>query len=315
MIKILITGANGQLGGVLTDTLRKKWGTQNVLATDIRDNTTNDPYFKLLDVTDYNALSKIVTEHQITEIYHMAAILSANGEKNPLQTWDINMKTFFNVLEVSRQQNIHKIFFPSSIAVFGSDIKPEQSQQASQLNPYTVYGISKVAGEHWAKYYHEKYDLDIRSIRYPGVIGYQSLPGGGTTDYAVEIFYKAIEGRPFECFLQKDTALPMIFMDDAIRATIELMEAPKEHLKIRTAYNISGLSFTPSELANAIREVYPHFKIQYQPDFRQKIADTWPDSIDDTDAQNDWNWKASYHLKAMTTVMIEKLQEAHPIGI
>ena len=315
MIKILITGANGQLGGVLTDALRKKWGTQNVLATDIRDNTTNDPYFKLLDVTDYKALSKIVTEHHITEIYHMAAILSANGEKNPLQTWDINMKTFFNVLEVSRQQNIHKIFFPSSIAVFGSDIKPEQSKQSSQLNPYTVYGISKVAGEHWANYYHEKYDLDIRSIRYPGVIGYQSLPGGGTTDYAVEIFHKAIEGRTFECFLQKDTALPMIFMDDAIRATIELMEAPKEHLKIRTAYNISGLSFTPAELASAIREVCPHFKIQYEPDFRQKIADTWPDSIDDTDAQNDWNWKASFDLKAMTTVMIEKLQEAHPIGI
>jgi threonine 3-dehydrogenase len=306
--KILITGASGQLGTVLTQELQNKYGISNVIASDLRMNSNYVGEFEILDATNFEILKEIVIKHKITQIYHLAAILSANGEKYPLSTWDINMKTFFNVLEVSRIYEVEKVFFPSSIAVFGSNIDRIDTKQSSNLTPSTVYGISKVAGENWAKYYNERYGLDIRSLRYPGIIGYQSLPGGGTTDYAVEIFHKAIKHETYNCFLSDTTILPMIYMEDAIRATIELMEAPKENITIRTSYNIAGMSFNPSQLTKAIKAIYPNFKVEYSPDFRQNIADSWPMSIDDIDASNDWNWKPKFNIESMTLDMIENLK-------
>ncbi|GAA3561922.1 NAD-dependent epimerase/dehydratase family protein [Snuella lapsa] len=308
---ILITGSSGQLGSVLSKRLQDKFGVNNVIATDLRDNASFVGQFEILDATDFEALTAIVIKYNVTQIYHMAAILSANGEKNPLLTWDINMKTFFNVLEVSRLHNISKVFFPSSIAVFGANVNRNNTPQDSNLTPATVYGMTKAAGENWANYYYKKYGLDIRSIRYPGVIGYQSLPGGGTTDYAVDIFHKAIKNESFECFLSEKTTLPMIYMDDAIRATIEIMDAPSENIKTRTSYNIAGVSFNPEEITNAIQTIYPDFKVTYKPDFRQDIADSWPKSIDDTNAKNDWNWKPNYNLETMTEDMIENLKATY----
>jgi nucleoside-diphosphate-sugar epimerase len=315
MVKILITGASGQLGSVLTKKLQEKYGHDNVIASDLRINLSFDGIFEVLDATDFGALSAIVLKYKITQIYHLAAILSANGEKSPLSTWDINMKSLFNVLEVSRLMNIDKVFFPSSIAVYGIDAPKIKTPQDYVLAPSTVYGISKVAGENWANYYYERYNLDIRSIRYPGVIGYQSLPGGGTTDYAVDIFHKAVKKEEFECFLNATTVLPMIYMDDTIRATIELMESPKENITVRTSYNLSGLSFSPEELAKSIQKIYPNFKIFYKPDFRQKIAESWPSSIDDSMARNDWNWKPQFDINALTNVMIEELEKKYAIVI
>jgi len=305
--KILITGASGQLGSVLTEQLQLKWGSNNVIATDLRDNKHFNGHFEMLDATDFDTLKTLVLKYNITQIYHLAAILSANGEKYPLNTWDINMKTFFNVLEVSRLHKVNKVFFPSSIAVFGADAPKINTPQDYVLAPSTVYGISKVAGENWAKYYFERYNLDVRSLRYPGVIGHQSLPGGGTTDYAVDIFHKAVNHEKFECFLNADTALPMIYMDDAIRATIELMDAPKENITVRTSYNLSGMSFSPEQLANPIKNIYPEFEICYKPDFRQEIAESWPSSIDDSAARLDWNWKPKYNIDSMTNTMVEEL--------
>lgn len=306
--KILITGASGQLGTVLTEKLQEKFGIDNVIATDLRLDSNFVGIFETLDATDYDAMKALVLKNNITQIYHLAAILSANGEKYPLNTWDINMKTFFNVLEVARLHNINKVFYPSSIAVFGDNIDRIDTAQSSNLTPSTVYGISKVAGENWSKYYFEKYGLDVRSIRYPGVIGYQSLPGGGTTDYAVDIFIKAINNENYECFLSSTTTLPMIYMDDVIRATIELMDAPKEAITVRTSYNLAGMSFDPAQLTKAIQKIYPDFKVTYNPDFRQKIADSWPMSIDDSDAKRDWNWKPEYTLDTMTVDMIRNLK-------
>lgn len=308
MIKILIVGASGQLGSVLTEKLQDKYGIDNVIASDLRMNPSFTGCFEVLDATDFDALNGIVLKHGITQIYHLAAILSANGEKAPLNTWDINMKSLFNVLEVSRLTNMDRVFFPSSIAVYGNDAPKVQTPQDYVLAPSTVYGISKVAGENWAKYYYEKYGLDIRSIRYPGVIGHQSLPGGGTTDYAIDIFHKAVKNEVFECFLEPTATLPMIYMDDAIRATIELMEAPKESISVRTSYNLSGMSFSPEELAKSIQKNHPEFKIVYKPDFRQKIAESWPSSIDDSVARTDWNWKPQFDIDAMTSTMIEELK-------
>lgn len=308
MTKILITGASGQLGSVLAERLKEKYGSENVIASDLRMNPSFNGFFEVLDATDFDALNEIVLKYKITQIYHLAAILSANGEKSPLNTWDINMKSFFNVLEVSRLTNVDKVFFPSSIAVFGNDAPKKQTPQDYVLAPSTVYGISKVAGENWAKYYHERFGLDIRSIRYPGVIGHQSLPGGGTTDYAIDIFHKAVKNEIFECFLESTTTLPMIYMDDTIRATIELMEAPKESITVRTSYNLSGMSFSPEELAQSIQKIYPQFKIVYKPDFRQKIAESWPSSIDDSVAEADWNWKPQFDIDVMTNIMIEELK-------
>lgn len=305
---ILITGAGGQLGTVLTKELQKKYGLQNVIASDLKTNPDFEGLFEILDVTDYEELKAVVLKYEITQIFHLVAILSANGEKQPLSTWDINMKTFFNVLEVSRLYSVNKVFYPSSIAVFGNNIEKNNTPQFSNLTPSTVYGMSKVAGENWANYYNEKYGMDVRSLRYPGVIGYQSLPGGGTTDYAVDIFHKAVKEEPFECFLEPSARLPMIFIDDAIRATIELMDAPAEKIKTRTSYNLEGMSFSPQELFEAIKKTMPNFEISYTPDFRQQIASSWPNSINDVQAREDWGWKPKYNLENMTKVMLEKLE-------
>jgi threonine 3-dehydrogenase len=305
---ILIIGSNGQLGTVLSEELRKIYGDPNVITSDLFKRIDSVDNFIKLDATDFKAVEEVVVKNKITQIYHLAAILSAKGEQNPLATWDLNMKTLFNVLEVSRLHKVEKVFFPSSIAVFGNNVDKESTLQSSNLTPASVYGMSKVAGENWAHYYYQKYGLDVRSLRYPGVIGYQSLPGGGTTDYAVSIYHEAIKNIEFDCFLAAKTTLPMIYMDDAIRATLELMEAPKERISIRTSYNIAGMSFNPEEMAASIKEHYPDFKIKYNPDFRQGIADSWPKIINDTEARNDWNWKPEYDLKLMTKTMIENLK-------
>lgn len=314
MARSLIIGAGGQLGTVLTQALRNIYGNDQVVRSDMRmlDNITGP--FEVIDATDASRIEDVVKQYQIEEIYHLAAILSANGEKNPLGTWEINMKTLFNVLEVSRLNGVKKVFYPSSIAVFGSEVDQTNTPQASFLNPSTVYGMSKAAGENWAQYYFQRYGLDVRSLRYPGVIGYQSLPGGGTTDYAVDIYHKAIEGERFSCFLEENTTLPMIYMDDAIRATIELMQAPKESIKTRTSYNLAGMSFSPKEIADSIREIYPDFEISYEPDFRQQIAASWPQSIDDSRAREDWGWKPAYDLKSMTADMIKNLKLQYSIA-
>lgn len=306
--KILITGANGQLGSVLTKELQNKFGIDNIIASDLRKKDDSFGLFEVLDVTDAEALNSIILKYKITQIYHLAAILSANGEKNPMNTWGINMQTLFNVLEASIKHTIKKVFYPSSIAVYGEKAPKLNTSEEYVLEPSTVYGISKAAGENWANYYHKRYGLDVRSIRYPGVIGYQSLPGGGTTDYAVEIYHKAINNEPFDCFLEASTMLPMIYMDDVIRATIELMDAPSEKIKTRTSYNLASMSFTPEEIGNAIKKIYPNFKINYKPDFRQEIANSWPKSIDDSNARKDWGWKPKYDLESMTIDMVENLK-------
>lgn len=304
---ILVIGANGQLGSVLTIALQDKYGIKNVIASDISEQKTNKGIFEFIDATDINTIQEVVSKYKVTQIYHLVAILSAAGESNPLRTWDINMKTLLNVLEVSRKNKIDKVFYPSSIAVFGSGATKINTPNDAYLDPSTVYGISKASGENWAQYYYLKYGLDIRSIRYPGVIGSQSLPGGGTTDYAVDIFHKAVLGETFTCFLSKGTTLPMIYIDDAVRATIALMEAPKEAIKIRTSYNIAGVSFSPEEVALEIGKVISNFNIVYMPDFREDIAQNWPKSIDDTAANNDWGWKPKYTLREITHLMIEAL--------
>lgn len=304
--KILITGARGQVGSVLYSELSKKYGKDNIVASDIKE-MPNANVFELLDVTDIEAMNAVVNKHSITQIYHLAAILSAKGEQDPLWTWELNLQGLFNVLEASRNHQVEKIFFPSSIAVFGHKSKLIVAPQASITDPSTVYGMSKVAGEYWCQYYHKKYGLDIRSVRYPGVIGYQSMAGGGTTDYAVEIFQYVLNNKEYSCFLEKDTRLPMIYMEDAIRATFEIMEAPAESINIRTSYNISGINFTPAELVEAIQVHHPEFKCHYTPDFRQQIAESWPQKIDDTEAMIDWGWKASYDLPKMVSSMFENL--------
>jgi nucleoside-diphosphate-sugar epimerase len=308
---ILITGANGQLGSVLIPALRARYGTDNVIASDLRARLGYEGRFEVIDATDESRLTEVVQQYGVTQIYHLAAILSASGEKAPLRTWDINMTAFLNVLEVSRKEGIEKVFYPSSIAVFGESAPLENTPNNTFLDPLTSYGISKAAGENWAKYYFVKFGLDVRSVRYPGVIGYQSDPGGGTTDYAVEIFHNAVRNEPYTCFLEPDETLPMIFMDDAIRATIELMEAPKESIKIRSSYNLAGLSFSPAEVTLAIQKHYPDFNVNYAPDSRQAIAAKWPDSIDDTPAQNDWNWQPKFKMEKLVETMLTKLHEKY----
>lgn len=305
---ILIIGASGQLGSVLTAKLQEKFGSDQVIASDLRFNPNFHGRFVGLDATNFGSLSKVIQEYEIGEVYHLAAILSASGEKFPLETWDINMKTFFNVMEASRLNDVQKIFFPSSIAVFGQGAPKVDAPQSAPLFPSTVYGMSKAAGENWVNYYHKKYGMDIRSLRYPGIIGYQSLPGGGTTDYAVDIFHKAVKQEPYKCFLKASTTLPMIYMDDAIRATMELMDTDAEKINIRTSYNLAGMSFSPEQLARAIQTKYPQFEVDYEPDFRQLIAENWPTSIDDSEAKTDWNWKAEYNLESMTEAMITHLK-------
>jgi nucleoside-diphosphate-sugar epimerase len=305
---VLVIGASGQLGSVLVNALQEKFGINNVIASDLKFKEGYNGLFEIIDATNFERLDEVVKEYNVTQIYHLAAILSAKGEQNPLQTWDINMKTMFNVFEVSRLNNIEKVFFPSSIAVFGDGVDKNLTPNDAYLDPATVYGISKASGENWAKYYFLRYGLDVRSIRYPGVIGYQSLPGGGTTDYAVDIFHKAVLEESFDCFLKENTTLPMIFMDDVIRATLELMDVPKKAIKTRTSYNIAGVSFSPSEITSEILKTYPDFKIKYAPDFRQNIADKWPKSIDDSAARTEWGWKPEFDLETLTKTMIKELK-------
>lgn len=304
---ILVTGANGQIGSVLVEALRAAYGPDRVVATDIRPTGASEPgLFQILDVLDSRALAACIEQWKVTEVYHLAAILSARGEQNPRQAWDINMSGLFNILEAARQYQL-KVFFPSSIAVFGTHISQQHTPQFAALAPTTVYGISKAAGENWCQYYHLKHGVDVRSLRYPGIIGYQSLPGGGTTDYAVEIYHAAVKGQPYTCFLAETATLPMMYMADAIRATLELMQAPAEKIGVRTSYNLAGMSFNPLEIAASIQAIIPSFTMVCEPDFRQQIAESWPESIDDSQARADWGWKPAYDLLAMSKEMLEKL--------
>ena len=312
MAKILVIGAGGQLGTELTKVLANTYGNEAVIATDFQESVKSKfDYcaFQTLNVMDKVALAAIVEKEGVTQVYHLAAILSALGEKNPVHAWDLNMGGLLNVLEVAREFAIDKVFWPSSIAVFGPNSPKDQTPQQAFKDPNTVYGISKLAGEHWCEYYFNKYGVDVRSLRYPGLIGYKSLPGGGTTDYAVDIYHKATLSEKFTCFLNKDTFLPMMYMDDAINATLQLMDADKESLSIRTSYNISGMNFSPKEIYQSILAFYPNFEIEYQPDFRQQIADSWPNSIDDSVARKDWNWKPAYDLSSMTATIVKNLPE------
>lgn len=310
--KILVIGASGQIGVELTLALRKIYGNANVVASDLREENPllkdTGPYVSM-DVMNNEMLHVQVIRQGITQIYHLAAILSATGEKNPGLAWNLNMQGLLNVLEIAREENIRKVYWPSSIAVFGPTSPKQNCPQQTIIEPITVYGISKYAGEFWCNYFHQRFGVDVRSLRYPGLISYKSAPGGGTTDYAVEIFHEAIEEKKYECFLKEDTYLPMMYMPDAIRATIELMEAPAEKISVRTSYNISSMSFSPKEIAASIQKHIPDFSISYQPDYRQAIAESWPQSIDDTVARNDWGWKHEYDLDSMTADMLGNLKK------
>jgi nucleoside-diphosphate-sugar epimerase len=308
MNKALIIGSAGQIGTELRETLAAKYGKENVLATDIRPNNDVDYPFEVLDILDNDKLVSILKEGNFTEVYLLAAMLSATAEKMPLKGWALNMDSLFNVLEAQREGLFEKLFFPSSIAVFGDNTPKNPTPQETTIEPATVYGISKQSGEQWCSYYKAKYGCDIRSIRYPGLISYKTLPGGGTTDYAVQIFYDAIENGHHTCFLNEETRLPMMYMSDAIRGTIELMEAPKDSLTVKTSYNFAAFSFTPAELAEIIKKSIPEFTISYDPDFRQGIANSWPQVIDDSAAQKDWNWSPKYNLEAMANDMISNLK-------
>jgi nucleoside-diphosphate-sugar epimerase len=310
MSKIIVIGSCGQIGTELVLALRSINGNDAVIAADLKDECpailANGPYLKM-DILDREAVRSYIIEEKIDEVYLLAALLSATAEKNPDFAWKLNMEGLFTILDLAKDGHVKKIFWPSSIAVFGPTTPADQTPQHTVMEPSTVYGISKQAGERWCEYYFNKFGVDVRSIRYPGLISYKSLPGGGTTDYAVDIFYKAKSHGNFTCFLKEDTALPMMFMDDAIRATIELMHAPVEKIKIRSAYNLAGSSFTPAELATSIQKHLPEFTIAYEPDFRQAIADSWPNSIDDSYAQNEWGWKANFDTDAMVKVMLDNV--------
>jgi len=308
--KILVIGASGQIGVELTLALRKIYGNANVVASDLREQNPlligTGPYVSM-DVMNKEMLHVQVIRQGFTQIYHLAAILSATGEKNPSLAWHLNMQGLLNVLDIAREEKLHKIYWPSSIAVFGPTSPKKNCPQQTIIEPTTVYGISKYAGEFWCNYFHQRFGVDVRSLRYPGLISYKSPPGGGTTDYAIEIFYEALEEKKYECFLDENTYLPMMYMPDAIRATIELMEAPADKISIRTSYNISGMSFSPKEIGAEIKKHIPDFNISYKPDYRQAIANSWPQSIDDSVARTDWGWKEEYDLSAMTSDMLKNL--------
>ncbi len=310
--KILIIGACGQIGTELTTQLRLQYGVENVVASDIRklnNDIVNTGIFEVVNALDYNQIEHLIEKYQITDVYLMAALLSATAEKNPAFAWDLNMNSLFHVLNLAKAGKIKKIFWPSSIAVFGPTTPRENTPQYTIMEPTTVYGISKQTGERWCEYYHHQYGVDVRSIRYPGLISWTSEPGGGTTDYAVDIYHKALEDGNYECFLRDDSKLPMMYMEDAIRATIKIMQADAEAIKIRSSYNLAGISFTPAEIAAEITKHIPDFTISYNPDFRQKIADSWPASIDDSRARTDWGWNHRYDLASMTQVMLDNLRK------
>ena len=309
--KILIIGACGQIGTELTHKLRKIYGADNVIASDIRKlniDVVNSGIFEVVNALDFNQIEHLVEQYQITDIYLMAALLSATAEKNPAFAWDLNMNSLFHVLNLAKAKKIKKIFWPSSIAVFGPTTPRENTPQYTVMEPSTVYGISKQSGERWCEYYHTHFGVDVRSVRYPGLISWSSPPGGGTTDYAVDIYHKALNDGKYECFLSSETKMPMMYMDDAIAATIQIMQAPAEQIKIRSSYNLAAMSFTPTEIASEIKKHIPEFMISYQPDFRQAIADSWPASIDDSQAGADWNWKHEFDLESMTEDMLKNLR-------
>jgi nucleoside-diphosphate-sugar epimerase len=309
--KILVLGASGQIGGELTEKLRTIYGSSNVIASDIRNGNTylmTSGPFEIIDATDKEAILAVVKKHGVTQIYLLAAMLSATGERFPKKAWNLNMTSLLAVLDIAKEKYINQVYWPSSIAVFGPTSPKINTPQQTIMKPSTVYGISKISGEFWCNYYYEKYNVDVRSLRYPGIISWKSKPGGGTTDYAVDIFFKAIEQGSFECFLRDDTRLPMMYMDDAVNATVQIMQAKPEDITVRTSYNLSAMDITPKELASEIQHTIPNFTINYRPDFRQKIADSWPQIIDDTKAREDWNWSHKHTISSMTKDMLKNLQ-------
>jgi nucleoside-diphosphate-sugar epimerase len=316
--KILVIGASGQIGTELTLALRLRYGGEMVIAADLKREAAllkgTGPFLPL-DIMDKEILRVQVRRHDVKTIYLLVAMLSAAGEKNPMLAWHLNMQSLIHTLEVAREEDVNQVFWPSSIAVFGSDAPKQHCPQNAYSAPSTVYGISKLTGEQWCHYYFQRYGLDVRSIRYPGLISYKTLPGGGTTDYAIEIFHSAIRGETYSCFLKPDKRLPMMYMDDAVRATIELMEAPISSISVRTAYNLAGISFTPAEIAREIKMMMPGFTIEYEPDFRQAIADSWPESIDDKVASRDWGWKPDFDLRRMTEEMTKHISPGLAISI
>ncbi|TDU43660.1 nucleoside-diphosphate-sugar epimerase [Gelidibacter sediminis] len=312
--KILIIGACGQIGSELTYKLRSIHGDDNVIASDINYsnlNVVNSGIFEIVDAQDYGSILLCVEKHNINTIYLMAAMLSATGEKYPMKAWDLNMNSLFHVLNLAKAKFISKVFWPSSIAVFGPTTPKDNTPQHTIMEPSTVYGITKQVGERWCEYYHDKYGVDVRSLRYPGIISWKTMPGGGTTDYAVEIYHKAITDGKYESFLSENTELPMMFMDDAIDATVQIMDAPANQIKIRSSYNLAAISFTPKDIADEIQNHIKDFIITYNPDFRQQIADSWPRSIDDSVAQKEWHWSPKFDLKKMSKVMLTELDKKY----
>ncbi len=308
---ILIIGACGQIGTELTLLLREQHGADAVIASDIRqgnDGLMDSGPFEILDATDYDALEEVVAYYGVDTVYLMAAMLSATAEKFPERAWDLNMNSLFNVLNLGKEKKVDRIFWPSSIAVFGPNTPKTKTPQHTIMEPSTVYGISKQSGERWCEYYFEKYGVDVRSIRYPGLVSWKTMPGGGTTDYAVEIYHEALSKGSYDCFLDSDTELPMMFMEDAIRATLTLMDTASEHIKIRSSYNLAAMSFTPSDIVKSIQKKLPDFTVSYTSDSRQKIADSWPNSIDDSFARNDWGWAPEYDLERTTKEMLQNLR-------
>jgi nucleoside-diphosphate-sugar epimerase len=308
-VKILVIGAGGQLGSELTLELWSRFGKQNVIATDVKDpgGILARGNFELLDVMNQQQLRDFIRKNSVNQIYHLAAVLSATGENDPKFAWRLNMDGLMHVLDAAMEFRIQKLYWPSSIAVFGPNTPRDNTPQHTIMDPTTIYGITKLAGERLCAWYHKKHGVDVRSLRYPGLIGFKAKPGGGTTDYAVEIFFKAIKEKRYVCFLKPDTYLPMMYMDDAIKATLDLMDAPAEKIKIRSAYNISAMSFSPEEIASEIARIIPDFSISYQPDFRQEIAESWPRSIDDSVARTDWSWKPRFDLRGMVEDILQRL--------
>ena len=308
MERILVVGALGQVGRELLQALNLKFGIENVISSDIRQSQDIENQQEILDILDKDGLANLVKREKITQVYNLAALLSATAEKNIKFAWQLSIDGLFNVLDIAKEGLIKKVFWPSSIAVFGPTTPKENTPQNTIVEPNTVYGIGKQAGEQWCNYYNQKFGVDVRSIRYPGLIGYKSLPGGGTTDYAVDIFYEALRKGSYECFLSENSTLPMMYMEDAIRATVSIMEAPKEQIKIRTSYNLAGFSFSPADLAVAIKKHIPDFEISYKPDFRNDIAATWPASIDDSRARQDWGWKPNFTIEGLVEIMLRELK-------
>jgi nucleoside-diphosphate-sugar epimerase len=313
--KILIIGANGQIGTELAEALLARHGREALVTSDLASTgRVAGLAHEQLDCTDAGALTQVAERHGINQIYHLAAALSARGEKHPMWAWDLNMKGLLNVLELARSHRLQRVFWPSSIAAFGPGTPAQHTPQHTVMDPSTVYGISKLAGEGWCAWYHRHHGVDVRSLRYPGLISWKTAPGGGTTDYAVEIFHAALQTGRYTSFLRADTALPMMYMPDAIRATLKLMDAPAERLRVRHSYNLAGISFTPAQIAQAIARRMPGFAVEYAPDFRQAIADSWPSSIDDQAAQSDWGWQPAYDLQAMVDEMLRELRELRATG-